>query len=295
MSSWDRKLNLAFHGWKWVASLVGAVSLMWIVLLGVRAREEPARCGRFFQPMDARCCAPGQGSSAGQCVGIPQSCAVPFVLVKEPAPGCVHPEARVFIEGGSVTLGPTDWDSVDVVEKQTVAVRPFFIDQVEVTHHRFRACSAAGICKIPTNDTEPGRPLTSLSSDRAEEFCKFAGGRLPTPAEWIFAASGAEGQRYPWGPHGLVCRRAAFGLVSGPCAEEGIFPDLAGLHIDGATETGVLDLAGNVAEWARTESGAVSVHGGSFRSKNASELKSWSTQLPVPADDVGFRCAYPSE
>lgn len=295
MSTWDRKLDLGFRGWKWVASAVGASAIAWVVLLGTRARDEPARCSAGFESIDARCCAPGQGASAGQCVGVPESCPSPFLLVKEPTPGCAHPSDRVLIEGGSITLGPTDWDSIEVVEKRTVAVRSFIIDQVEVTAHRYFQCVADGLCIPLATDMEPGRPVTSLSVGSAQKFCASVAGRLPTPAEWIYAASGSEGRRFPWGTHGLVCRRAAFGLTTGPCADGGIFPDLAGQHPDGKTPEGVLDLSGNVSEWAVTEAGQASAHGGSFRSKNASDLKTWSTQLPKISDEVGFRCVYPAD
>lgn len=295
MSTWDRKIHLGFRGWKWVASSLAVVVLAWIVLLGTRARQEPARCGLGLVSMGARCCAPGQGLSAGQCVGLPEACPAPFVLVKEPVPGCVMPLEKIAIEAGSVTLGPTDWDSVDVVEKHTVAVRPFAMDSIEVTHHEFQKCVRAGLCK-PLSDregAEPGQPVAGISPARANDFCAFRAGRLPTPAEWIFAASGTEGRRFPWGQHGLVCRRAGFGLVDGPCAQEGIFPDLAGAHPDGQTQSGLHDLAGNVAEWTLDEAGRASVRGGSFRSKTAGDLKVWSTTTPQLRDDVGFRCVYP--
>ena len=291
MSRWDRQLS--FRGWKWVASALGAASLAWVVLLGTRAREEPVRCGSLFESKEARCCAPGQGVSAGQCVGMPEKCPAPFLLVRQPTPGCVFPDSRVFIEGGSVTIGPTDWDSVEIVEKHTLAVRPYFIDQTEVTVHRYSACVADGLCEPLKQDAEPGRPVTGLSIEAATRFCTYSAGRLPTPAEWMFAASGSEGRRFPWGSHGLVCRRATYGLASGPCADGGAFPDLAGLHPEGATPEGIQDLAGNAAEWTLSEEGTPSVRGGSYRSKTAGDLKVWSTQAAQARDDVGFRCVYP--
>lgn len=297
MTSWDRKIHLSFPGWKWAASAVAIIVLVWAILLGTRARQEPTRCAPGLTAMGARCCATGQGLSAGQCVGSAEECPAPLALVKEPLVGCVLPADKVSFEAGTVTLGPTDWDSVDVVERHVVAVRAFSLDRSEVTHHQFQKCVRAGLCK-PLGDSalvEPGRPVTSISATDAEQFCAFQAGRLPTPAEWIYAASGSEGRRFPWGPHGLVCRRAAFGLVDGPCAHEGILPDWAGAHPDGQTPEGVFDLAGNVSEWTRDEQGTTSVRGGSFRSRTAGELKVWSTHPPRPGDDVGFRCAYPHD
>ena len=63
-------------------------------------------------------------------------------------------------------------------------------------------------------------------------------------------AAGAQSRRYPWGQTGLVCRRATFGIIAGPCAENGSQPDIAGSHPDGQSPEGVFDLSGNVAELA---------------------------------------------
>jgi formylglycine-generating enzyme required for sulfatase activity len=121
-------------------------------------------------------------------------------------PGCVFPNSKISISGGSVTLGPTDWDSVNVVEKTTVVVLPFAIDRSEVTHSQFDSCVRAGLCTAAPSqkDAEPGQPITGISHKGATQYCAFHAGRLPTPAEWIFAASGADARRFPWGAHGLV-------------------------------------------------------------------------------------------
>jgi formylglycine-generating enzyme required for sulfatase activity len=64
---------------------------------------------------------------------------------------------------------------------------------------------------------------------------------------------------------------------------------------DGATPDGVLDLAGNVAEWTVEPGGAQVARGGSFRSRVAGELKSWAVEeRSGPSDHVGFRCVYDS-
>lgn len=251
------------------------------------------RCPSELRSVGARCCAPGQGISAGQCVGRPDSCPTGFHRVVEPSPGCVIRNQKIAIAGGSVVIGPTDWDSIDVVSKKKVSVLPFLMDSSEVTAHRYEQCVEAGMCRPQPLPSEPGLPITEVSVRNAQDFCAHQGGRLPSPAEWIFAASGPAARRFPWGPHGLVCRRAAFGLTEGPCSTKGIQPDLAGARPAGRTPQGLLDMAGNVAEWAVDEAGGATLHGGSFRSKTASELKVWSTGAARRADDVGFRCVYP--
>jgi formylglycine-generating enzyme required for sulfatase activity len=183
---------------------------------------------------------------------------------------------------------------VNVVERHIVAVQAFSIDQTEVTVHRYQDCVRAGLCAALAGQTEPGLPVTAVSVEQAEAFCAFAGGRLPTPSEWLFAAAGTDARRFPFGAHGLVCRRASYGLAHGPCAEGGTSPELAGARPEGQTPEGIYDLAGNVAELARTANGSISVHGGSFLSRRAGELKTWSVGPARRAADVGFRCAYES-
>jgi len=173
-----------------------------------------------------------------------------------------------------------------------VAVRSFEIEHSEVTVQRYRECVEAGRCSALAMPSEPGLPVTGMTAEQAQNFCAFAGGRLPTPEEWLYAAAGAEGRRYPWGPHGLVCRRASFGLVRGPCGTGATTPELAGARPFGQTPDGVLDLAGNVAELTLSADGQLASHGGSFRSRLASDLKTWSREPFAPATDVGFRCAY---
>lgn len=293
MGTWNREIRFRFGGWSLVAVAASLMLLGWIVLLGTKARKEPARCASGFVSQGARCCAPGQESINGQCSGRPTSCPSGFQFIQSPVPGCVIKNKKLRISGGSLTLGPTDWDSADVMEKSVVAVRSFYLDSSEVTAHRYAACIKAGLCKPLTTLDEPGLPLTNVSLGTASDFCAFSGGHLPTPAQWVFAASGSETRRFPWGPHGLVCRRASFGLTDGPCAVGGTTPELAGARPDGRTPLGLEDMAGNVSEIVQETAGQTSLMGGSFRSKTARELKVWSSQGFRIGSDVGFRCAYP--
>ena len=137
-----------------------------------------------------------------------------------------------------------------------------------------------------------------MTRDDAAAYCGRRGGRLPTEDEWLVAAAGAAGHRYPWGETGVVCRRAAFGLAKGPCSAEGAGPDSVGAHGDGDSPEGVHDLAGNVAEWvaARPADPHLGVaKGGSWRSELAAELRVWARLEVDPDardDRVGVRCAY---
>jgi formylglycine-generating enzyme required for sulfatase activity len=88
-------------------------------------------------------------------------------------------------------------------------------------------------------------PMTCLDAELANAFCTWDGGRVPTEAEWKFAAAGGDEQRqYPWGAEepGENSARAIFG-------DEDIAP--VGSISAGQGRWGHMDLAGNVPEWTR--------------------------------------------
>jgi formylglycine-generating enzyme required for sulfatase activity len=206
--------------------------------------------------------------------------------------GCVVEPRRIAYKGGKLSLGAEDWEAEGIIMPRNAVVSPFFLDATEVTLDRWNHCTRAGGCRA-LDEKEPGLPVSGVDPKAAESFCRFEGGRLPTSDEWLFAATGTERRRFPWGPTGLVCRRAAYGLVEGPCARGAAGPELSGSHLDGATPDGALDLAGNVAEWTLEAPGRYVARGGSYRSRTALELKSWSVEILAPkARTAGFRCAY---
>lgn len=278
-----------------VSKLLAATAVLsWVVLLGRGMREPASLCPDGFDNHEPRCCAPGQRlSETGTCEGTPRSCPAPTVLQTKPTPGCVQENRKVRIEAGELTVGPTDWDTSDVGNAHTVLVLPFLLDSLEVSVARYQECIEAEVCSGGGDWEEPGMPVTSVSVAEASAFCSFAGGQLPTPVQWTFAAMGTDQRRYPWGAHGLVCRRAVYGLSDGPCGEGAISPELGGMRPDGVTPDGIYDLSGNVAEWTIDETGRTVVKGGSFRSKSAADLKNLGQQGSEAAPDVGFRCAYP--
>jgi formylglycine-generating enzyme len=270
----------------WISSaLAAAGAIALVVQLAARERQDPARCSGGLVAQGPRCCAAGQSVTEGGCAGVPASCPEGMRVVPHPVAGCAVIAQRVRLPGGRLRAAPSDWEGETAALERPLSVGPFALDATEVTNEQSRS-----------GDGEPGLPRTNVTPEEAERICALAGGRLPRREEWLLAAAGnQEPRRFAWGHTGLVCRRAAFGLVDGPCAEGAVGPELAGARPDGQTPDGIHDLAGNVAEWTREPDGTFRARGGSFRSRVAGELKSWAAEPPPPGrrgPQIGFRCAY---
>ncbi len=244
--------------------------------------HEDASCGPGFVAASARCC-PVEAAGAGAGCDLPATCPPPLVPVTG---GCDAPDDRVTVPETTVLVGPSDWEAEGRVAPRTIHVRAFRLDAFEATQRKVSGVSRDG-----------ARAANRLSRDEASAYCGARGGRLPTEDEWTAAAVGSSARRYPWGETGAVCRRAAWGLASGPCSSRGAGPDTVGAHPDGDTPSGLHDMAGNVAEWvapAATSAAAVAC-GGSWASSLASELRTWAHLEVDPAvhdPRLGVRCAY---
>jgi hypothetical protein len=275
------------------SAFAAAAAIAIVVQLALLERAPPVRCPAGLVLFPARCCGAGQTLVAGHCDGRATSCGANqrFIETEGEPVGCVFDNDRVELRGGRLPAGAVDWQVASAANALEVA--PFAIDRGEVTAARYAECVRAGDCTKVVSEREPGLPVSGLSPEEAARFCAFAGGRLPSSAEWRFAASGAEGRRFPWGFTGLVCRRATFGLLNGPCGSEASGPDLVGARPDGATPDGIVDLSGNVAEWTLDPDGRARARGGSYRSRVAAELVTAAVEVAdAHAMHVGFRCAY---
>jgi formylglycine-generating enzyme len=261
----------------------------------------PQRCGAGLVERGARCCPSSQQLVKGECGGAVTQCPQGFHLAQHPRTGCVHDGGIVRLPTRSIELGPDDWGG-GVASTERLEVMGFLMDLTEVTVEAYYRCELGGACTpvVPSAAArEPGVPITGVSPEAAARFCAAHGGALPRREQWLRASLGANNGRFPWGQTGLVCRRAAFGLARGPCATGGETPELVGSRPDGKSGDGLFDLVGNAAELAqipRTEPAglvAFEVWGGSFRSRLAAELRSWSA-VPYrqPSPEIGFRCVY---
>jgi len=262
---------------QWVLVGIALTGALVSVGLVATAKAPGAQCGADFFPIGYRCCAAVSGD--GKTCGPSRTCPPPLVLDEGE---CVAPEITVRVPDTSMILGPSDWEADGVVRAREIHVAAFAMDAFEITEGRLRP-----------ELSDRARAAGGLTRSEVATYCTRRGGRLPTEEEWIAAASTANATRYPWGDTGAVCRRAAWGLVNGPCAHGANGPDTVGAHVGGDNALGIHDLAGNVSEWVSGERGVVL--GGSYASQLASELRVWSRKVvDVETRDpaIGGRCAY---
>jgi serine/threonine-protein kinase len=178
----------------------------------------------------------------------------------------------------------------------------FWMDQTEVTNAMYARCVGEGACRPPagkaseTRDVYYGNPafdsypVIYVDWSDADAYCRWAGRRLPTEAEWEKAARGTDGRTYPWGQAAPQPDAANYGRLVGDTTMAGAYPK-------GASPYGVLDMIGNVAEWvdAWHSEGYRLLKGGSWVT-DANGLKAWGRFGSRPTNryaDYGFRCLEP--
>ncbi len=167
-------------------------------------------------------------------------------------PGMAFIPEGAFARGRTHAL-PDDglkWFPVLLMDDRPVRnihISPFYMDEREVTNAAYAAFAKATGHRIPYNwpkgqvaKGKEDHPVADLDWNDACAFCKWAGKRLPTEAEWERAARGlAEGATYPWGEKDPTKKDACFDTLKGPCPVGQFRPNYFGLY----------DMAGNVWEW----------------------------------------------
>jgi len=154
----------------------------------------------------------------------------------------------ISLPAGEFTMGSNTSDpSERPAHKVTLAV-PFAIGKYEVTVAQWNACADGNVCQRSTQ--APNTPVRDISWDDAQQYLKWlstASGkayRLPTEAEWEYAARGGTATPYWWGEK-MVAGKANCKDCGPPWKVDGPAPSGS----FGANPYGLFDMNGSVWEW----------------------------------------------
>jgi serine/threonine-protein kinase len=237
-----------------------------------------------------------------------------------------------FVPSGTFWMGSrlnTPNANTDEYPQHEVALTAFWMDYTEVTAAQFslflnevgnqkeRGITWINLENSNTSIMEDGgdffpkpgmdsKPVALVSWYGAEAYCQWAGGQLPTEAQWEFAARGANSSSYPWGSLPPTCSLAQFRVC--PNGVQSVGSKSPG----GDSWMGAADMGGNVWEWTADWYGAyetaVSVNPTGPRSGSEKVLRggswgsdSWMARTASRNDTVptfrsvfsGFRCSTP--
>ncbi len=212
------------------------------------------------------------------------------------------PEGMVYVPGGVFSMGRDDGDAYEAPPHQ-VTMTPFFMDRTEVTNAQYTEFVQATKHRAPPDwkgvqyslGTE-NFPVVNVSWQDASDYAVWAGKRLPTEAEWEYAARTKDGRQYPWG--------ATWDTAHANTSESNLnHPFAVGSKPGAVNPLGLLDLAGNVWEWTAGEvtsykdsniilaPGKV-IRGGAFYAPKERATTTFRGFAPPDkqAIGIGFRC-----
>jgi iron(II)-dependent oxidoreductase len=161
--------------------------------------------------------------------------------------------------GGMYAMGGQQGDA-DETPLHGVSVSPFSIDKTEVPSGQYDSCVQAGKCspahyddgacviwtndgfkkvRVPQGFRDPQFPVVCVTWFQAQQYCLSRGKKLPTEAQWEYAARAGSAATYAWGDSPPASSR---------CTQPGIMhPEKAGTFAP--NQWGLFDMTGNVWEW----------------------------------------------
>jgi formylglycine-generating enzyme required for sulfatase activity len=219
--------------------------------------------------------------------------------------------SAVLVPAGAFTMGDDENSP-----RREIHLDAYYIDRHEITTSRYaKFLEATGSVRPPegwetVNLAKDGElPVIGVDWNDAAAYCKWAGRRLPTEAEWEKAARGTDARTYPWGEAPPAAELATFRRSAPDAYRGGLTP--VGAHPGGRSPYGADDLAGNAAEWVadwysesfprsdvRNPQGPASgpgrvIRGGGWQDppERVSATKRFHANAQTRSEDTGFRCA----
>ncbi len=161
----------------------------------------------------------------------------------------------VYVPSGEFNMGTMNAGGCpSEYPEHRVFLDAFWLDRTEVTNFMYSLCVHSDACQPPRRTDSSTRPsyfnnpryaeypVINVEWNQADTYCRWAGARLPTEAEWEKAARGTDDRIFPWGNAEPSCLLANdVGCVGDTSAVDA--------HPSGVSPYGALDMAGNVWEW----------------------------------------------
>ncbi len=176
----------------------------------------------------------------------------------------------IYVPGGVFRMGDDEGEA-DQKPSRMVQLDPFYMDETEVTNAQYQLCVDAGACQPPDSpnatyhpayygsSTYADYPVIFVNWHKANAFCEWRGARLPSEAEWEYAAGFDPAQsvkyRYTWGDE---FDGTHLNYCDANCSQEQRDPETNDGHRDtapvgsfpeGRSPFGMYDMLGNVMEW----------------------------------------------
>jgi formylglycine-generating enzyme required for sulfatase activity len=199
----------------------------------------------------------GARKAAGKAAPATETAAAPPPTSGKAAAGgefkdCAACPTLISLSPGSFTMGSTSSDPSEKPAHRVTLDTPFAIGKYEVTVEEWNACVEAGACQKVGQYASPNpkAPIRDVSWDDAQQYLKWLSTssgkpyRLPSEAEWEYAARGGTSTRYWWGDE-MVTGKANCKDCGAPWRIEG--PANAGSFA--ANPYGLYDMNGSVWEW----------------------------------------------
>ncbi len=221
-----------------------------------------------------------------------------------------------------------NWYYMREFPRHAVTLDSFWIDQTEVSNDQYRQCVQAGICSAPSmckkgestfaDPEKSDHPVVCISWEQAQNYCQWAGGRLPTEAEWEYAFRGEAGWIFTWGDEFNGSQLNYCDQNCNQSHADDRFNDghamtaPVGSYPDGESWVGALNMGGNASEWVFDWLGDYSSDaesnpaGPSVGNEKIIKGGSWfghptycrgalraSVDPETSFDNLGFRCVVP--